>query len=747
MLSLDTANDVLQFQPETGQLVSFRSQYAPEQEFILAQAADPVFVIQYLDDHKRFRQISSLQAEQVQARQSDSTLVFSFQRLGGLDLAARVTVQGGRDNAASHWSFSLTNHADLHITDVQFPFLVLPYQLGGAPASERLLIPIAAGRLIPAPKPYQLEPDSPHAWQMRPENGAVLHYPGFTIAQFLAFYNDRAGIYLACNDTQGYIKQIKPVHHEPGLRLGISHVGDFPTHGIRALEYEIVLTSFKGDWYTAAGIYRAWSQQQHWAQTPLHARTDVPAWLLDSPPHIILRIQGELDLGPAAPNEEFLPYTKTIPLLEAVSQKIESPVVPVIMSWERAGPWVYPDCFPPAGGGEALREFTDTLRARDWHVGTFCNGTRWVLGHYWSGYEGTDYFMLHNGVSSVSRTHEGDLWQEVWDATWRPSYAGCLGTPLTRETADQFIRTVVDDYGLDWVQFLDQNVGCATFPCFAQDHEHPPVPGHWMTDTMHALVDIFKTRAARAREGAPHRQIVFSVEGPVNEYFMPHFQICDIRVVPPGMRAEHWLWWDWIPLYHFLYHEYILMQGGFGHGADPYHLAMRNAYNLVIGEIPGAVMKGDGELLNVDSPGINWAPWDQPGGDNEQALAMLRAATQMRRGPARDFLVYGKMLSPARVNNIKTMRWQYAGRDYTIPAVFHAAWQAPRSNQRVGVILANWTDKPQRVSVSDARLGNHIAQYDSGDVVKTKTRRLRRDALSVRLAPLSCTLLEAKGSE
>ena len=65
-------------------------------------------------------------------------------------------------------------------------------------------------------------------------------------------------------------------------------------------------------------------------------------------------MQGELDVGPAQPNTQFLPYTKTIPLLEAVASRVESPVVPVIMAWERPGPWVYPDCFPPVGG--ACRE-------------------------------------------------------------------------------------------------------------------------------------------------------------------------------------------------------------------------------------------------------------------------------------------------------------------------------------------------------------------------------------------------------
>ena len=105
-----------------------------------------------------------------------------------------------------------------------------------------------------------------------------------------------------------------------------------------------------------------------------------------------MRIQGELDFGPAEPNREFLPYSKIVPLLEKVSKRIDSPLVAVVMSWERPGPWIYPDCFPPAGGDESLSEFTQLARDRGWHVGSFCNGTRWVTQLFWSGYDGEKYF-------------------------------------------------------------------------------------------------------------------------------------------------------------------------------------------------------------------------------------------------------------------------------------------------------------------------------------------------------------------
>ena len=750
-IRLESSHDVLLFDAASAALVSFRSKAVPDQEFIVPGSPQPVFVVQYLDENRRFRQITSDDAAEVAVDSvtspedgSATTLTAQFRRLGGLDLDVTVTVRTATNDRYSRWSLSLLNGADLSITDVQFPFVVSPYNLGGEPGTEALLRPFGPGCLLPEPKPHDLEPDCPHTWQMRPENGDSAHYPGLTVAQFLAYYNDRAGIFISCQDADGMIKLIMPVHREPGLRLGISHVGDWPQRGERRLEYDVVISSFTGDWYAAADMYRDWSLGQKWAATPLSQRTDVPAWLLDSPPHVILRIQGELDVGPTTVNEEFIPYRKTLPLLDALSKRIGAPVVPVIMSWERHGPWVYPDCFPPVGGEESLREFTQMARDRGWRVGTFSNGTRWVVGHYWSGYDGADYFTEHRGERSVCRTHTGDLWPCSWDDTWRPSYPACLGAPQTREIAQDFVRTITD-MGLDWIQFLDQNVGCCTFPCYATDHDHPPTPGRWMTERMEKLVDYFrevKTQELTRSDG--QREMIFSVEQPVNEYFLPHFHLCDVRVIPPGHNAQRYFVPPFgnlayfVPLFHYLYHEFVLMQGGFGMGPEPYHMPIRNAYNLVIGQIPGAVMKADGTLLNQDC--TDWAPWEVEVGSNDDAVEMLAAATALRRGPAADFLVYGRMMRPAPVDGIRTMCWQHEGDDHNIPAVFHAAWQAP--DGRFGLVLANWTAEPQEVAISDARLPAAVTQHVSQQGLHAQTRQTSNGELSVTLPALSCALLD-----
>ena len=118
----------------------------------------------------------------------------------------------------------------------------------------------------------------------------------------------------------------------------------------------------------------------------------------------------------------------------------------------------------------------------------------------------------------------------------------------------------------------------------------------------------------------------------------------------------------YIPLYQYLFHECIIINGMCSVGPEPFSLTIRNALNGVLGEIPGGVMTGDGTLLNRET--FNWAAWEPKVGDNDDALEVIRTVTAMRRGPGRDFLVFGRMQRPTTchvvaISHIDTRREHY----------------------------------------------------------------------------------------
>lgn len=176
-----------------------------------------------------------------------------------------------------------------------------------------------------------------------------------------------------------------------------------------------------------------------------------------------------------------------------------------------------------------------------------------------------------------------------------------------------------------------------------------------------------------------------------------------------------------------------------GGGPEPYHLPIRNAYNCVLGEIPGAVMTGDGTLLNKDT--FNWATWEPKVGNDDHALKVIRTTTAMRCGPGKDYLVYGRMQRPAVLENVEVITWEHSGRVFRVPAVFDAAWQSPAG--RLGVVLANWTELNQNIQINDARLGENVTVYLSANKLTSESIGVPHGMITVSVPPHSCVLVEA----
>jgi len=734
---LETANDKLTFDGESGRLISFRGKAACEQEFITSAPEHPVFVIQYLDADREYQQVNSLSAAdtRIKCREAgdQTTLSMTFTGVGGFDLDVVAAVRACKSAPLSRWNISVRNGAGLDIVDVQYPYVVCSYALGGAEGTETLLVTHRYGGLIHGPGPELLGPDNPRYWQLGPHDLSHNHYPGRQYAQLLAYYNDRAGLYLACEDAEGNVKRFGCVHRDPGLRMGVAHIGDWPADGERTLEYDTVLGSFTGDWYQAASIYRDWTLKQKWA-TPLHRRKDIPSWLLDSPPQVIIRLQGLIDAGPVFPIEEFLPYEKTIPMFERIAEYLESPIVPIIASWEHSGPWVYPNWYPPIGGESSFANFARMCRERGWRVGMFGNGTRWITTNRWTDYDGRPCLKDHKGEQSLCRLPDGKPWVENWDNSWRHSMLQCVGARMTRDMAVDCVRKFIG-WGCESFQFMDQNCGATAFACFAPDHEHPPAPGKWMVRKMKQLMTQFRNAAQEAGEDG----VIHSTEMSVNEQCLPVFQAFDSRLMPPGQRYGPQGTREDVPLYQFLFHECIIVSGALGPAPEPYHLQIRNAANCVFGKSAGAVMIGDGTLLNRNT--YDWGPWTPKIGSNDDALEMIRTVTAMRRGPGKDFLVFGRMMIPANVDGIKTLTWKHGGRPESSPAVFHAAWQSP--DGRFAVVLANWTRTRKRVSITDPRLGCKATVHTCGRRQTKAVRESESGGMTLSVPALGCVLAVA----
>ena len=734
-IHLETSDTLLELDAINLRLCSLRAKTAPDQEHIQFAEEHPAFEIGYYDEKKRYRLLSSNTAARVTVKQTETGAYSSvFSGLDGKDLTVTCGVQVIPGDRFARFTISLENNCRLVIADVRYPFIVCPYKLG-ADGTEAVVVPqgYGSGQLLTGDLEFggnvlaqRLRPDSRFAWEFSPSEGPDSHYPGLMFAQFLAYYNLQSGIYMACDDTEANIKRFRVLHRNPGMRLGVSHVGDWPAQGTRTLGYSTMLATFQGDWYDAADIYRNWSMKQKWF-IPLTEKPEAPAWLTDSPAYITIRPAGQLDFGQVETEEEFVPYEKCIPLLENISEKINAPLCVIFMGWERAGSWIFPDCFPPVGGEGSMKNTISMIRERGWHAGSFCSGTRWCFSQAWNGYEGIDYLDSLHAEEGYCKTADGGYWLENW-RDFRQSYAGCISTERTRQMCFNIVGRLVD-WGMEALQFLDQNNGGATLPCFSDEHGHPAMPGKWMHEGMTRLMDGMRQCAGDKDTGG----VIHSAESGLNEVCLPMFQQTELRVYPEDYGSGT------IPMYQYLFHECIVLQGMMGFGPEPYHLQIKNATNFILGGIPGGVLTGDGTLLDKDTS--NWALWEPKEGNSEDALMMMRGALAVRRGPGKDFLVFGRMLRPAEVDGIGRVMWTCKGKEHNYASVFHSAWQS--QDGRHAVILANWTKESRRVTVHDNRFNaaGDYKVFTGAEMITEEVLRGVNDELCVLIPPLGCVMI------
>ena len=745
-ITAETSNAFLEFDADNLRLCSVRPKNAPGQEFIKFDESHPTFEIGCYDEENKYCLLSSKSAASVKVNSPSSgiyTAAFTnFADFAGKnlkDLKIECKVIAKTDGEFARFGISVDNPCGLKIADVQYPFVVCPYKLNGEPGTESVVVPhgYGSGKLLTGDLEFdggtqnRMRIDSSRAWEFCPGEGSFEHYPGVMYSQFLAYYNDRAGLYFACNDTAANIKRFRILHRQPGMRLGIAHVGDWNINSSRTLEYEILIKTFTGDWYDAVDIYRDWSMKQSWF-VPLTKKKNIPEWLTDSPAYITIRSVGKLDVGEINEKiEEFIPYEKCLPLLQNIADKINAPLCVVFMCWENAAPWVYPNCFPPVGGEESLKNAIAMIKEKGWRAGSFNSGTRWCYNQTSGGYDtkdGKEYLASVEAEKGYCKTADGEDWQENWDVGFRESYTGCLGTEKMRETSLEIVGRQID-WGMEALQHLDQNNGSATFPCFADNHGHPDMPGKWMHESMSGFVNDMHELAKEKGEC----NVVHSAESGLNEVCLPLFQQTELRVYPEDYGSGT------IPIYQYLFHECVVLQGMMGFGPEPYHLVIKNATNFILGGIPGGVMTGDGTLLDKDTS--NWALWEPKVGDSDDAFAVMRNTLSVRRNAGKEFLVFGRMMRPAEVTGIERVKWNYGERDNDYAAVFHSAWQS--QDGRHAVILANWTKKEQRVKVRDARFDaeRKLKLISQGEETSEESIANSPDGMDVRVPALGCVMI------
>ena len=625
-------------------------------------------------------ELTSLDARQVRIERHDDGVTLRFERHKDLDLT--VVCRMRLDGALSRWRISITNHTSRGIRAVRYPVVLATPVLGASDQDDEFIS--GSWGCLRRLRPAAVAPVEKVEFRCESgrNNWLPQHYPGTMAVQMMAFYDRAAGLYIATEDSAGYIKHFGFGRLKDALDLSVEH--DYDTAPGRPFElpYDTVLGLFHGDWHDAADIYKDWARRQPWCAKRLTGRDDLPAWLTEPRPWLAVisrgnyqRLPGLLNQPPAEyPIAKFWPARKVVPLMRRYANALGTPVLTWMEGWEKIGsPGGPAEIFPPLEG-EASYKAAMSLLTRDGNPPImYLAGFHWTYKRPTTGYDDWPRFEREGRPMAVIDDHGkllvSDMEHRVFGDGQKYFVTLC---GADRRTQDLFLRNFLKLADLGAVGFqLDQQLGFHAVPCYSAAHGHPPGYGPWMTAATHEFI----RKTARAlRERTP--RAAFGSEGWCEQWIQDQA----FALYRPYGDPD-------VPLFDYLYHEYALSYGGdleIG-VAHPEAPAMKHARIFVLG------------LQNF--VGIGQEEYDLDVDPSYGVLVLLKNIARAQRTIARDYVVFGEMLKPAglKVASTRVDLYRRPGTS-DMPRVFHNTWRAPGG--RVAHVLANWTAAPEQVTLT-----------------------------------------------
>ncbi len=531
-----------------------------------------------------------------------------------------------------------TGHA---LGSVRFPALVWPRKL----EHDFLVLPRNDGCLIEAPGTSGPLP--------------ACVYPGSASLQFLARYDQTSGVYVATYDQAGFLKSFGVEKRGDDLRLALLHRPAVAAGGEWRTGYDVALGTFQGDWQVAANIYKRWATQQPWCRRTLAQRVaegDVPRWLTE--PSLFYAYSLRNASGNRLP--------RVAEQAACWQELLGAPATMMLMAWEKQGPWVAPDYFPPFGGEHAFQAATAALHTNGHHTLVFLSGLNWTLrkqgGCDAGTLDDTAAFQQRGAASAICESNGLPRCTGKVGAGVGEYSQICAATPLGRELL-LGAALASQRLGIDCVQ-ADQIVGGGLPPCYSTRHGHPPGGGNWCAQALYQLFDEIR------RTGKKHdANFAWSIEEP-SEFLIPVLDTYHARDYAQGRWPRDGAGIIGVPLFTHVYHEYMHGYGGDSCGittAPSLAALYQQAMNLVCGKTPAVAV---------------WTRDFDPRKTDPAQLRLLRQHAELWRGPAREFLVFGERVAspPLAVPQVQHKFFVYAGQPehkLAQPAVLHSAWKLP----------------------------------------------------------------------
>ena len=645
-----------------------------------------LFSISVLKEDGGLATIESGQAGESSLRADAGAFTIRYAKFPGADLTAEVRVTCDERTPQSLWSIRVENGTGRPIKSVRFPQVLAVPAIGEA-KDDLLVLPALAGTLIENPA---------ESW--RDGQSVTLRYPGDLSAQFLAYQDRSAGLYIAGTDTNGHPMSLTVLKQPDGYRCWHEFT---PVEAGRVWRspYPVALGVTQGTWCDTADQYKQWALRQWWCAKRLTERTDIPAWWKAGPDVHVCEVRTYDNVRRCTGSF----YPQLAEYLGAWRAKIGGPVVAMLAGWENHRRWTAGDYFPAFDATNAAPVLA-RLRADGVRPFFYLSGLYYTFRN--EGRDGGEIPTAQQFAAAYildEKSHQSK--EYVLDESnpggdWkRHSYQFCAAAPQTQKF---FLETIdrAHDLGVDVLQ-MDQTTSGAGDACHATGHGHAPGVGLYQSTAFWKLLDAMRAHGKERTPDfvllheEPHEQLIPHLDGfHVREYYEKRWY----RGQPGAVG---------IPLFDYLYHEFAIGYGGDSAGLskDNNRVDVRaHAVNLVTGRTPGGSV------------------WSSPASMYEahpDQIAILRNHCRLLQTRAQEFLMFGRMLHPFELAvpklpfGIAVRRGdKWVREDVPTPAILTSSWQAP--DGRIGHLFVNIAETRQPLQVVlDARNAPAAKAYDA----------------------------------
>ena len=511
--------------------------------------------------------------------------------------------------------------------------------------------------------------------------------PGQLSMQFMAAYDrdGSRGLYLAANDTLSFTKTFTVELDSTRTRFYLSHYPALRGPS-KAWDpgYEVITGPMRGDWLTAAQLYRQWAVKQRWCRESRLSQRRIEDWALRT--GIWVWNRGRSDNV----------------LAEALHLQQESGL-PVSVLWHW---WCncghdddFPHYLPPREGVDSFRSAVQDAANQGVHALVYMNSFEW----------GTSTPEWPEAQPYALRTRDGSFRAVTSNTfTGHTIAAMCLHEDFWTDRYAAMADTVLREYGIGGI-YMDE--ACTNLRCYDPAHGHGIGGGNYWVEDFNGLASRIRAQAGRT---------VLAGEGS-GEDWIPSLDL----FLTLGVSRERYIGGDAepTPLFQAVYHDYAITFGSYSSLVYPpfdehwpaelrpegCETLLPERFNLQFR------MEQARALVYGMQPSIaNYHAFLDEARSREMDFALLLARTRMRY---LDYLLYGRMervpsmtVPTAEADISKVSIYARDGQSAAritkeIPLLYTGMWRSPEGGLALFIVNIGEESLPVVFSFDPAEYG------------------------------------------